>query len=154
MHLYRDMSARDLLQRRTTTRDGDTVFALLSFALLSLALEFLLLLPSLGSAPIPPLPTSLLSLPPRFFPPRFFAPRSFCASLLLPRVNTIPEQVWKDTPLTVAAKNGGLVVLDGIDRLAPSVLSVLQQICQVRLSICAADQCSHVTYVGARVNVV
>jgi von Willebrand factor A domain-containing protein 8 len=64
MHLYKDMSARDLLQRRTTSSTGDTV--------------------------------------------------------------------WENTPLIHAATSGGIVVLDGIDRLAPSTLSILQRLCHDR----------------------
>jgi len=64
MHLYKDMSARDLLQRRTTSSTGDTV--------------------------------------------------------------------WENTPLVSAAVAGGLVILDGVDRLAPSTLAILQRLHHVR----------------------
>jgi MoxR-like ATPase len=64
IQLYKDMSARDLLQRRSTNQSGDTV--------------------------------------------------------------------WIDSPIVQAAKTGSLLVLDGIHRLAPGTLSIVQRLIQER----------------------
>lgn len=43
-----------------------------------------------------------------------------------------PLYRWEDSPLVTAAKEGKIVVLDGIHRLSPDTLSVLQRLVQER----------------------
>ena len=45
------------------------------------------------------------------------------------------QQVWLRTPLVTAALNGSLAVLDGVHRLDPSTLSVLQRLAQDREAV-------------------